>query len=66
MNGLAPYTAEVFEELSTLTCVKDYCLIGGTALALQLNHRLSEDRVKSLATIRDTVCHNIVLTPRQR
>ena len=43
MYGLAPYTAEVFEELSTLTCVKDYCLIGGTALALQLNHRLSED-----------------------
>ena len=43
MNGLAPHTAEVFEELSKLECVKDYCLIGGTALALQLNHRLSED-----------------------
>ena len=43
MNGLAPHTAELFEELSRLECIKDYCLIGGTALALQLNHRLSED-----------------------
>lgn len=43
MNGLAPHTAEIFRELSVLDCIKDYCLIGGTALALQLNHRLSED-----------------------
>ena len=43
MNGLAPHTAEIFEEFSKLECIKDYCLIGGTALALQLNHRLSED-----------------------
>jgi len=43
MNGLASHTAEVFEELSRLECLKDYCMIGGTALALQLNHRLSED-----------------------
>ena len=43
MNGLAPHTAEIFEKLSGLKCVRDYCLIGGTALALQLNHRLSED-----------------------
>jgi len=43
MNGLAPHTAELFEELSRLECIRDYCLIGGTALALQLNHRLSED-----------------------
>ena len=43
MKGLAPHTAEIFEELSRLECVRDYCLIGGTALALQINHRLSED-----------------------
>ena len=43
MNGLAPHTAELFEELSRLECIKDYCMVGGTALALQLNHRLSED-----------------------
>ena len=43
MNGLAPHTAELFEDLSRLACIKDYCLIGGTALALQMNHRLSED-----------------------
>ncbi|MDR1155370.1 MAG: nucleotidyl transferase AbiEii/AbiGii toxin family protein [Bacteroidales bacterium] len=40
---MASHTAAVFEELSGLECIKDYCLIGGTALALQLGHRLSED-----------------------
>jgi len=43
MNGLTADTANIFEELSRLECIKGYCLIGGTALALQLNHRLSED-----------------------
>jgi len=43
MKGLAAHTAEIFEDLSKLECIRDYCLIGGTALALQLNHRLSED-----------------------
>ena len=43
MNGLAPHTAEIFEKFSELECIREYCLIGGTALALQLNHRLSED-----------------------
>jgi hypothetical protein len=43
MNGLALHTAKVFEDLSKLTCIKNYCLIGGTALSLQLYHRLSED-----------------------
>jgi len=43
MNGLAAHTANIFEELSKLECIRGYCLIGGTALALQLNHRLSED-----------------------
>ena len=43
MNGLARHTEEVFKKISSLECVKDYMLMGGTALALQLNHRQSED-----------------------
>ena len=43
MNGLAPHTEKVFEKISLLECVKEYMLMGGTALALQLNHRQSED-----------------------
>jgi predicted nucleotidyltransferase component of viral defense system len=43
MNGLAPHTEKIFEQISRLECLKDYVLMGGTALALQLNHRLSED-----------------------
>ena len=43
MNGLTPLTEKIFEQISLLECVKDYILMGGTALALQLKHRLSED-----------------------
>jgi predicted nucleotidyltransferase component of viral defense system len=43
MNGLSPHTEKIFEQISLLDCVKDYILMGGTALALQLSHRLSED-----------------------
>ncbi|GHT66916.1 hypothetical protein FACS189452_03660 [Bacteroidia bacterium] len=43
MNGLAKHTEKVFEYVSKMDCVKDYTLMGGTALALQLGHRLSED-----------------------
>jgi len=43
MNGLTPHTEKIFEQISLLECVNDYILMGGTALALQLNHRLSED-----------------------
>jgi len=43
MQGVLPETAEVLHEISTLDCFKDYLLIGGTALSLQINHRLSED-----------------------
>ena len=43
MNGLTPHTEKIFEKISLLECVKDYLLMGGTALALQINHRLSED-----------------------
>jgi len=43
MKGLSPQTEAVFEQISKLECIKDYTLIGGTALSLQLGHRLSED-----------------------
>jgi len=43
MKGLSQQTEEIFEQISTLECIKNYTLIGGTALALQLEHRLSED-----------------------
>ena len=43
MKGLSPQAEVVFEQISKLECIKDYTLIGGTALSLQLGHRLSED-----------------------
>ena len=43
MKGLSQHTEEIFKQISKLECVKSYTLIGGTALALQLDHRLSED-----------------------
>ncbi|MDR0793103.1 MAG: nucleotidyl transferase AbiEii/AbiGii toxin family protein [Chitinophagaceae bacterium] len=43
MKGLSQHTEKIFEQISTLECIKNYTLIGGTALALQLGHRLSED-----------------------
>jgi hypothetical protein len=43
MQGLSDETNKVFEPFSRLNCIKDYILIGGTALALQSGHRLSGD-----------------------
>lgn len=43
MQGLSEESDRVFETVSRLNCVKDFILIGGTALALQIGHRLSED-----------------------
>jgi len=43
MKGLSQHTEKIFEQISKLECIKNYTLIGGTALALQLRHRLSED-----------------------
>lgn len=43
MIGLAPKTLKVFKDASKLSCIRDYVLVGGTALSLQINHRLSED-----------------------
>lgn len=43
MKGLSTKTAKVFESLQEFDLLKEYLLIGGTALALQIQHRLSED-----------------------
>lgn len=43
MDGLALKTEYLFDAVSKLDCIKPYILAGGTGLALQLSHRLSED-----------------------
>ena len=43
MQALALHTSKIFESVCKLDCIKNYCLVGGTALSLQLQTRLSED-----------------------
>jgi hypothetical protein len=43
LKGLSKHTERIFDAISNLDCVKEYVLVGGTALALQIGHRLSED-----------------------
>lgn len=43
MKGLAPHTAQLFERIASLECIKPFVLVGGTALSLQLGTRMSED-----------------------
>jgi hypothetical protein len=43
MKGLTENTEKIFEAVSLLACIKDYTLIGGTAISLQIGKRLSED-----------------------
>lgn len=43
MRGLMQKTEKIFEKISKLDCIKDYTLIGGTAISLQIGKRLSED-----------------------
>lgn len=42
-NALASHTSQIFEKVSSLNCIKPFLLVGGTALSLQLETRLSED-----------------------
>lgn len=42
-RGLTPKTNKIFLSISLLDCIKPYTLVGGTALALQLGSRESED-----------------------
>lgn len=41
--GLSPLTLEVFNAIKDSDLLSEYFLIGGTALSIQLQHRLSED-----------------------
>lgn len=43
MKGLAPQTALVLNKISSLDCLSPFILVGGTALALQIGNRQSED-----------------------
>lgn len=43
MQGLTDNTNKIFKVLSKLNCINGYTLIGGTAISLQINKRLSED-----------------------
>lgn len=43
MKGITPQTEKIIEPLSQLACIRDYTLVGGTALAIQLGNRESED-----------------------
>lgn len=43
MEGLSPAARAIIESFSSLEILNHYYLIGGTSLALQINHRLSED-----------------------
>lgn len=43
MNSLAPHTGLIFDAICKLECIKDYTLVGGTALSLQIGTRQSED-----------------------
>jgi len=43
MKGLSYDTEQVFNSIKRFEIFKDYLLVGGTALSVQINHRLSED-----------------------
>ncbi len=43
MKGLAPQTENLFHRIAALPCLQHFVLVGGTALAMQLGTRLSED-----------------------
>ena len=43
MKGITPRTSKIIDNLSRLECIRPYTLVGGTALAIQLGTRESED-----------------------
>jgi predicted nucleotidyltransferase component of viral defense system len=43
IQGITEQTQEVFYKVSEIPLIQDFTLIGGTALAIHYNHRLSED-----------------------
>ncbi len=42
-KGMPPNTLSVFDRISNSNFINQYTLIGGTALSIQIHHRLSED-----------------------
>ena len=42
MKGIAKHTEAIIEKVSLLDCIDGWTLVGGTALAIQLDHRKSE------------------------
>lgn len=42
MRGIAKHTEAIIDAFSQLECIKGWTLVGGTALAIQLDHRKSE------------------------
>jgi predicted nucleotidyltransferase component of viral defense system len=43
MYSIAAHTEKIFDKITLIPCIKDYTLVGGTALSLQIKARLSED-----------------------
>lgn len=43
MRGITKHTEAIVEGISRLDCIRGWTLVGGTALAIQLGHRKSED-----------------------
>ena len=43
MDGINDATEEVLKFLSSSALIEEYTLVGGTALSLQINHRMSRD-----------------------
>ena len=43
MTALALNTEKLFDKVCSLNCIKSYTLVGGTALAIQIENRQSED-----------------------
>lgn len=43
MTGLAPHTGLIFDAVTKMDSIKNYVLVGGTALSMQIDNRQSED-----------------------
>jgi hypothetical protein len=42
-QGLTVKVEAIIDKVAELECIKPYLLCGGTALAMQIGHRMSED-----------------------
>ena len=48
MQGLAPKTLKILDRVSALNSIQGFWLVGGTGIAIQINHRLSRASCESL------------------